>query len=259
MSAWSPTRSAGEDGNATGSGGSAATVVSGGVVCSIDAAQHAHVHRTQNAGQPLSGADSLVPIGQLSGTTRELMPLASDMSTASTAMNNTRDIPVNIPVRFSAVRGLASGIPPQFDTVEPVQHPKEVLTLIRRLSAVVAILTLCVGNVALCAGWQATPETRMACCMSGPSCPMHKSESHDHSSKNGISQAQADSCCAASAQRRESSSPASTFGSSGVIALVPAAVFSVPTTVRAAQEWRVLVPLPVSSVPKHLLLSVLLV
>ncbi len=54
-------------------------------MCSIEAAQQAHVHRTQNAGQPLSGADSLVPIGQLSGTTSELRPLASDMSMASTA------------------------------------------------------------------------------------------------------------------------------------------------------------------------------
>ena len=50
----------------------------------IDAAQQAHVHRTQNAGQPVSGVDSLVPIGQVSGTTSELMPLASAISTAST-------------------------------------------------------------------------------------------------------------------------------------------------------------------------------
>ena len=57
-------------------------------MCSTDAAQQAHVHRTQNAGQPLSGADSLVPIGQLSGTTSELRPLASDITTASTASNN---------------------------------------------------------------------------------------------------------------------------------------------------------------------------
>jgi hypothetical protein len=59
---------------------------------SIDAAQQAHVHRTQNAGQPLSGADSFVPIGHLSGTTSELMPLASAKSTASTAMKNARRI-----------------------------------------------------------------------------------------------------------------------------------------------------------------------
>jgi hypothetical protein len=54
------------------------------------------VHRTQNAGQPLSGADSLVPIGHASGTSSELRPLASAMSTASTAMDKTRRIRLNI-------------------------------------------------------------------------------------------------------------------------------------------------------------------
>jgi hypothetical protein len=135
----------------------------------------------------------------------------------------------------------------------------EVVRLVRRVAAVVAALALAAGNVAGCAGWQATAEARMACCMNGTSCPMHKSESHDRSSKNSVSQAQADSCCAASAQRRESSSPGSTFAASGVIALVPAALFSVPTSDLRPQDWRALVPLPVSPVPKHLLLSVFLV
>ena len=84
-------------------GARAAAIVSGGVVCSIDAAQQAHVHRTQNAGQPLSGAVSPVPIGQLSGTTRELTPLASDISNASMAMKTARRMPITIPVRFPAV------------------------------------------------------------------------------------------------------------------------------------------------------------
>jgi hypothetical protein len=61
-------------------------------VCTIDAAQHAHVHRTQNAGQPLSGADSLVPIGHVSGTTSELTPLASAISRAGSATNSARCI-----------------------------------------------------------------------------------------------------------------------------------------------------------------------
>src|SRR3954447_17370857 len=54
------------DGSGKGSGGSAASVVPAGAMCSTEAAQQAHVHRTQNPGQPLSGADSLVPIGQFS-------------------------------------------------------------------------------------------------------------------------------------------------------------------------------------------------
>jgi hypothetical protein len=80
-------------------------------VCSIAAVQQAHVHRTQNAGQPLSGADSLVPIGQLSGTTSELRPLASDMSTASMTMNNARRMQANIaggPLRRLNTRQSAS-------------------------------------------------------------------------------------------------------------------------------------------------------
>jgi hypothetical protein len=96
MSVWLPAGSVPEAGSANRLGGTAAIGMSGGVVCSIAAAQQAHVHRTQNAGQPLSGADSLVPSGHVSGTSSELRPLASAMSTASTAMNNTRRIRLNI-------------------------------------------------------------------------------------------------------------------------------------------------------------------
>src|SRR6185436_21025036 len=55
-------------------------------------AQHAHVQRTQNAGQPLSGLDSFVPTPQVSGTISELMPLASAISRARSAMNRARRI-----------------------------------------------------------------------------------------------------------------------------------------------------------------------
>jgi hypothetical protein len=133
------------------------------------------------------------------------------------------------------------------------------VSLARHIAAVVAILALGAGNVAVCAGWQTTAEARMACCMSSTTCPMQKSEDHDHASIGGVSQTQADSCCAISSQRRESSSAGSSFAVTGVITLVPVAVFAVPTTVVSPQEWRALVPLRVSSVPKHLLLSVLIV
>src|SRR4051812_33468647 len=100
----------------------------------------------------------------------------------------------------------------------------------------------------------------MACCMNGTTCPMHKSDSHQHSSSTRvISQTQADTCCAAAAQRRDSTTAGSTFAASGVIALAPVTVFTVPPIAFVSQEWRALVPLPVSSTPKHLLLSVFLV
>ena len=134
------------------------------------------------------------------------------------------------------------------------------MTNLRRIAAVVAVLALCAGNVAVCAGWQATPEARMACCANGTGCSMHKPDRHEHSSKRPVSQAQADSCCATSAQRRDSPAAGSTFASSGAISLVPvAAMITVPTTASSEQGWRALVAMRVSSTPKHLLLSVLLV
>lgn len=129
----------------------------------------------------------------------------------------------------------------------------------RRVAAVVAVLALCAGNVAVCAGWQATPEARMACCMNGADCPMHKSQGHDHSSKGAFSQARADSCCAASAQRRDLSAAAPVFASSGSIGLAPVVAVIAPIVGSPAPEWRAIVPLPISSKPKHLLLSVLIV
>ena len=131
------------------------------------------------------------------------------------------------------------------------------MNVCRRLAATVAVLTLCVGNLALCAGWQATPEARMACCRDETTCPMHKEGGHG--SGQHVTQTQADTCCAAS-ERNDSATTRPALVPSGVIALAPAAVpLVVIPSVPALEEWRALVPLRVSPVPKHLLLSVFLV
>ena len=129
----------------------------------------------------------------------------------------------------------------------------------RRVAAIAMVLTLCVGNLAVCAGWQATPEARMECCTNGTSCPMHESDAHGSHSAPSVTQAQADTCCAASSNRTESPTAVSSFALVNAAAL-PAIVPSVvPVAVHALDGWRALVPLRVSLVPKHLLLSVLLV
>jgi hypothetical protein len=131
--------------------------------------------------------------------------------------------------------------------------------LFRRLASTAAILTLSVGNLAVCAGWQATPEARMACCRNEAACPMHKSESHGSGSSHNVTQAQADNCCARS-ERTHSTTSNSTFVLSATVAFAPATMPVVTSpNVPALQEWRAFVPLPVSPVPKHLLLSVFLV
>jgi hypothetical protein len=98
-------------------------------------------------------------------------------------------------------------------------------------------------------GWRAAWTARPVRCASRTP--------NQHSSKRVVSQAQADRRCASAAQRRDSPAAGSTFAASGVIVLVPVAAFIVPVSTFMSQQWRALVPLPVSSTPKHLLLSVL--
>jgi hypothetical protein len=127
-----------------------------------------------------------------------------------------------------------------------------------RVAAFVAALTMSVGNIATCAGWQATAEARMACCTTDPACPMRESEGHDHSSSGPISQAQADSCCLDATRRHDSAAAAPIFAASGVIALEPVALFSIPTAADSPDR-RALAPPAPAAVPRHLLISVLLV
>lgn len=135
----------------------------------------------------------------------------------------------------------------------------EAVGLMHRFAAVVLCLGLAAGNAAVCAGWAATPEARMACC-ADENCPMHKGASRDDGSPQVLTQAQADACCASS-EREESSATTSTSSADisfavlglGVVlpAIVPALVLS--------DDWRTASPAPTPPVPKHVLLSVFLV
>ena len=133
------------------------------------------------------------------------------------------------------------------------------VVLSRRLVAIAALLTLGGGNLAVCAGWQATPEARMACCRDQAACSMHKSESRHSVSNHPITQTQADNCCARSERPRSTTTNAPLIVSDiAALASATTLVVTLPN-VPALQDWRALVPLPVSPVPKHLLLSVLIV
>ena len=133
------------------------------------------------------------------------------------------------------------------------------LRLSRRLSAVVLSLAISAGHAGVCAGWMPTPDARMACCSDGVSCPMHPSEPQEDGSNRVVSQADADRCCAASEQDDSAPSPSSlsfviTLGN----ALSPVPVV-IPKSLPQADIWRASVRMPAPRVPKHLLLSVLLV
>ena len=70
--------------------GSGTTATASGGIGTTGYAQQAQLHRTQNAGQPVSEPDSVAPTEHGSRTTSAVMPLASVMSTAKIAMKRAR-------------------------------------------------------------------------------------------------------------------------------------------------------------------------
>jgi len=138
-------------------------------------------------------------------------------------------------------------------------HPRGVVALVHRLSAVALSLVLLAGNAVVCAGWAPTPEARMACC-SESTCPMHKGDSQGSTSTRVVSQVQADSCCV-SAEHKNSSQSSPTF-----VVTISSAVLGTGITLPTPEPalvlsdgWRTVAPIPTTHVPKHVFLSVFLV
>ena len=127
------------------------------------------------------------------------------------------------------------------------------------MAAVLATLALLAGSPAVCAGWLPTPEARMACCTDDEHCPMQAAAAGEHGAAHAVSQADADRCCAAA--EREDAAPSST-PSLPSAALAPVAAplaFSAIDLETAHDAWRPAARLPAAHVPRHLLLSVLIV
>ena len=122
---------------------------------------------------------------------------------------------------------------------------------------ILLILAVSAGSARLCAGWASTSEERMACCVDEGTCPMHQADSHGPGATDAVSQAEADSCCAASEQDASTSSSAFVLAVSFALASDPAGL-TLPSMALSG-AWRPVIPLPPGAVPKHLLLSVLLV
>ena len=146
------------------------------------------------------------------------------------------------------------------DTRVAAVHPTAV-DLFRHTAALVVVLALGATGWGECAGWQATPEARLACCLGDGDCPMHKSTEPDTGSERVITQTQADSCCAAS-DTSDSTPSTEVFSLSLSAALVHTTLDTLAPIVAplaSFDAWRIHVPLPVGQVPKHVLLSVFLI
>ena len=87
---------------------------------------------------------------------------------------------------------------------------------------------------------------------------MHKSDSDEDGSKRLVSQVEADRCCALSDRDNSAPSPSNlAFVSLGIV-LSPVPVL-IPEPEARPTVCRASVPIPAGRVPKHLLLSVLIV
>ena len=140
-------------------------------------------------------------------------------------------------------------------------HPKVVERLFRRTAALVVVLTLGAAGWTECAGWQATPQVRLDCCSGSGDCPMHGSTELGAEAERVVTQAQADSCCAAS-DTNDSTPSEGAFSLSVSAVLVTSPLSSaapITTPPASIDAWRTHVSLHLSQVPKHVLLSVFLI
>jgi hypothetical protein len=139
-------------------------------------------------------------------------------------------------------------------------HPKNVELLLRRTAAFVVALALAAAGWAECAGWQTSPEARMACCLTGGDCPMHGSTEPGGGSERVVTQAQADSCCASGTDDSTPSSAAFSLSWSAALVTSGLSIMARPAAPAVSFDaWRTHVPLTVSRVAKHVLLSVFLI
>jgi hypothetical protein len=133
--------------------------------------------------------------------------------------------------------------------------------MLRRTAAFVVALTLAAVGWAECSGWQISPEARMACCSRSGDCPMHGSTEPGAGADRVLTQAQADSCCAAS-DTHDSTPSGVAFSLSLSAALVPSTLSTVVPIIAPPASfgaWRTHLPLPLGHVLKHVLLSVFLI
>ena len=145
---------------------------------------------------------------------------------------------------------------PRLTPGEGLSHPTLVVRLVARFAVVLLALVTASVNLAVCDGWRATAQARMACCADA-FCAMH-SAGHDRGADNlAVSQATADACCASS--ERQDAPPSAVYALPAIV--VSAITFQVldePTPSRLL-TWEIDAPPPDRSVPRHLFLSVFLV
>ena len=126
-----------------------------------------------------------------------------------------------------------------------------------RLAVLLLALATTTGSLRLCDGWKATPEARMDCCAKSGVCPMRDRRAHGHHEAHKVTQAAADTCCAASSHDGAPASVPYVLASLALASPARVAFDDVPVAlVRIVGGTE---SPPPDDVPRHLRLSVFLV
>jgi hypothetical protein len=128
-----------------------------------------------------------------------------------------------------------------------------------RLASVVLVLALFGAGVAPCAGWESTAQSRHDCCVDGQCPDQIEADSHSGNHPGGVTQAQADQCCANSEQQNQQRS--AQFAGATFLLLPPSerVVVAAADITPPERTDPFAVPVPSPSARLHLLFSVFLV
>ena len=129
----------------------------------------------------------------------------------------------------------------------------------RRLAAVLVVFVMFGVGVAPCAGWESSAKARHDCCVEGQCPDQVEADSHSGSHPGGVTQAQADQCCANSEQQNQQRS--AQFADATFLLLPPLEGIVVAAVDITPPELPDSFAVPVLSPPArlHLLFSVFLV
>ena len=128
------------------------------------------------------------------------------------------------------------------------------MALSRRLPALILVLALAADHAVVCASWMAMRDARPE----ASACPMHQSDAPVESSSGSVTPSASATCCAAPEPEDQAPlAPVVVSASPGAAAgPVPVAL---PEANPRRSEWRLRLPIPDTHVPRHILLSVLVV
>jgi len=129
----------------------------------------------------------------------------------------------------------------------------------RRLAAALVALALLGAGVVPCEGWQSTAKARHDCCVKGKCPDQIAADDHSGHDLGGVTQAEADQCCATSEQQNQQRS--AQFAGAAFLLLPPSdsVVVAAADVTPPERTDPVALPVPLPPARLHLLYSVFLV